>query len=310
MDNVYINKVGVPQSLTGSQEWQVDKLDFDTSCDCQITACDGGTIKVCAKMEIEDLVIDSLCIDGELGCDSLVVETGAANGIQFTSDPCATPATARRLVLYEDVVTTLQSLDRNLVINSGSNDLTCAGDDITNTATVDINVTPGRDLKVTSGRDILLTCGTGGLGSFVGTASKYFNTVFSTSVMGSYLGTPTLPFSEVFTELIGDSLSGHETKNIFSRRINLATTVGGAKMFPSPGGAEGILPLNSNSIPPTFAGDLEGDMLIGYRQTFSSGGLTLYLCVDARVNPAQPVELRWYQLQLTVLTTAVYFQPY
>ena len=293
MQDVYVNKNDVPQSLKGSQEWQVDKLDFDTSCDCQITACDGGTIKVCAKMEIEDLVIDSLCIDGELGCDSLAVETGSGNGIKFADDPCATPATARRRVLYEEPTAT------KLVSLAGRTlDLATAADDIT--------IRPGRDLKVTTIRDILLTCGTGGLGSFVGTASKYFNTVFSTNVMGSYLGTVGSPFSEVFTTQVGQTGANSESRNIFSRRINLMSTVGSLKKFPSPGGAENILPLNSNSIPPTFTGDAEGDMLIGE----APGGLTLYLCVDARVNPALPIELRWYRLQLTVLTTNVSFLPY
>lgn len=295
----FANQVNQTPSLTGEETIRVDQIDFDTTCPCQITACDGGTIKVCAKMEIEDLVIDSLCIDGELGCDSLVVETGTTNGIKFSDDPCATPATTRRRVLYEEATAT------KLVSLAGRTlDLATEADDIT--------VRPGRDLSVTSVRDILLTCGTGGPGSFVGTASKYFNTVFSTNVMGSYLGTVVSPFSEVFTELIGNTGANSETKNIFSRRINLMSTIGGLKKFPSPDGPELILPRTTITYPYTFPGDAEGDMLVGYRSQFSSGGLTLYMVVDARINPASPLELRWYRLQTLNPSFGIdiAFQPY
>ena len=37
------------------------------------------------------LVIDELCVDGEFGCDKLVVQNGATNGIAFSDDPCASP---------------------------------------------------------------------------------------------------------------------------------------------------------------------------------------------------------------------------
>jgi hypothetical protein len=113
------------QSIFGSKDYKVQQLDFDTSCPCQITACDGGTIKVCAKMEIEDLVLDTLCIDGELGCDSLVLESGLTEGIKFAADPCD-PTSARKLTLYDDPfdsitgveTTTFQSIDGNLQIKA------------------------------------------------------------------------------------------------------------------------------------------------------------------------------------------------
>ena len=106
------------QAIQGDKNYKVKQLDFDTSCPCQITACDGGTIKVCAKMEIEDLVINSLCIDGELGCDKLVVQKGAAEGIAFSDDPCATPALPQRTVLFEDATSV------NLIANVGNMNIT------------------------------------------------------------------------------------------------------------------------------------------------------------------------------------------
>lgn len=136
-NSVFSNQVNQTPSLTGEETIRVDQIDFDTTCPCQITACDGGTIKVCAKMEIEDLVLDSLCIDGELGCDSLVLQTGITEGIKFTDDPCATPATARRLAMYEDgaSVTLLSQSGRNLNLETGPDD---------------INITSGRDIELTS----------------------------------------------------------------------------------------------------------------------------------------------------------------
>ena len=124
-NSVFSNQVNQTPSLTGEETMRVDQIDFDTTCPCQITACDGGTIKVCAKMEIEDLVLDSLCIDGELGCDSLVLETGLTEGIKFAADPCD-PTSARKQVLYDDPfdsitgveTTTLQSIDGNLQIKA------------------------------------------------------------------------------------------------------------------------------------------------------------------------------------------------
>ena len=279
MQNVYVNKNEVPQSLTGSQEWQVDKLDFDTSCPCQITACDGGTIKVCAKMEIEDLVIDSLCIDGELGCDSLVIQNGITEGMKFADDPCD-GASARRLAMYEDgaSVTLLAQPGRTLNLETGPDD---------------ILITPGRDLKVNAVRDIVLTPGSGGVGSFVGTAGVYFNTVYSTSVMATYIGTTALPVTELYAQLIGDSSATGNTTNVFSRRINLMTTAGGVKIFPSPGGPELVLPASTSAITPSFPGDKEGDMLVGYRLAQSNGGLTLFLC---REQTTYPYGLYWLRL--------------
>jgi len=130
-NSVFSNQVNQTPSLTGEETIRVDQIDFDTTCPCQITACDGGTIKVCAKMEIEDLVIDSLCIDGELGCDELVVETGATNGVCFADNPCATKPIVVRRALYEDASptgsTVLQSNDsaRNLLLSAtyGSNQI-------------------------------------------------------------------------------------------------------------------------------------------------------------------------------------------
>ena len=86
-NSVFSNQVNQTPSLTGEETIRVDQIDFDTTCPCQITACDGGTIKVCAKMEIEDLVIDSLCTDS-VTTDSVTVKDGLTNGLKFSTDPC------------------------------------------------------------------------------------------------------------------------------------------------------------------------------------------------------------------------------
>lgn len=142
------------QSISGAKDYKVQKLDFDTSCPCQITACDGGTIKVCAKMEIDDLVIDSLCIDGELGCDTLVVETGITEGIKFTDDPCDATA-ARRLALYEDGSTlTLQSQtgrSLNLISSGAGVGIGALAGPLSMTSTTDTNITSfSGDINITS----------------------------------------------------------------------------------------------------------------------------------------------------------------
>ena len=41
------------QSIQGSKDYKVKQLDFDTTCPCQITACDGGTIKFCAPVSFD-----------------------------------------------------------------------------------------------------------------------------------------------------------------------------------------------------------------------------------------------------------------
>lgn len=47
------NLVNTVQPMTGEQTIHVDQIDFDTSCPCQITACDGGTIKFCAPVSFD-----------------------------------------------------------------------------------------------------------------------------------------------------------------------------------------------------------------------------------------------------------------
>ena len=87
---VYSNVLGVPQSVTGSKSYLADTVNF-TSQECNIT-CDGPALTVCCPVEFkEGLVIDELCVDGEFGCDKLVVQNGATNGIAFSDDPCASP---------------------------------------------------------------------------------------------------------------------------------------------------------------------------------------------------------------------------
>ena len=52
MNNEYANLslTRSHQALQGGEKYKVKKLDFDTSCECNITACDGGTIKVCGPI--------------------------------------------------------------------------------------------------------------------------------------------------------------------------------------------------------------------------------------------------------------------
>ena len=47
------NQVNQTQSMTGSNKIHVSEIDFDTSCDCQISACDGGTIKFCGDVSFD-----------------------------------------------------------------------------------------------------------------------------------------------------------------------------------------------------------------------------------------------------------------
>lgn len=49
----FSNVYGVPQTMTGTKKDKFDQIDFSTDCDCQITACDGGVIKVCAEMHFD-----------------------------------------------------------------------------------------------------------------------------------------------------------------------------------------------------------------------------------------------------------------
>ena len=52
-NNTYDNEINVPLSMTGEKKLKVSQIDFDTSCDCQVTACDGGTIKFCAPVHFD-----------------------------------------------------------------------------------------------------------------------------------------------------------------------------------------------------------------------------------------------------------------
>ena len=47
------NQVNQTQSMTGSNKIHVSEIDFDTSCECQVTACDGGTIKFCGDVSFD-----------------------------------------------------------------------------------------------------------------------------------------------------------------------------------------------------------------------------------------------------------------
>ena len=42
-----------------------------------------------------------LCVDGEFGCDKLVLQNGATNGVAFSDDPCASPLTKRVSAVHE-----------------------------------------------------------------------------------------------------------------------------------------------------------------------------------------------------------------
>lgn len=47
------NEVNQTQSMTGSRKIHVSEIDFDTSCHCQVTACDGGTVHFCCPVSFE-----------------------------------------------------------------------------------------------------------------------------------------------------------------------------------------------------------------------------------------------------------------
>ena len=101
MENVYVNKIGIPQSLDGEHEWQVETLDFDTSCPCQITACDGGTINVCAKVNFKKGFIfdgDICDIDGGATFKSFTATDGYY--VENAQSTCANPVARTRAVAY------------------------------------------------------------------------------------------------------------------------------------------------------------------------------------------------------------------
>lgn len=52
-NNQYSDHVIQSPSLTGENDIRVNSIDFDTSCECQVTACDGGTIKFCAPVTFD-----------------------------------------------------------------------------------------------------------------------------------------------------------------------------------------------------------------------------------------------------------------
>ena len=68
-------------SLTGSKSYIIDDAHF-TEQECNITS--DGTLNVCCPIKFKEI----LCIDGQLGCNQLVVRTGATGGITFSNDSC------------------------------------------------------------------------------------------------------------------------------------------------------------------------------------------------------------------------------
>ena len=77
----YSNVLNENLSLTGSKSYIIDDAHF-TEQDCNITA--DGTLNICCPIKFKEI----LCIDGQLGCNQLVVRTGATGGITFSNDSC------------------------------------------------------------------------------------------------------------------------------------------------------------------------------------------------------------------------------
>ena len=69
-----------PQSLTGGRNITVDKLTFDP-CGC----CPNVLGTVCME---GDLAVDNLCVDGNVGAETLIAKTGATNGVRLSDTPC------------------------------------------------------------------------------------------------------------------------------------------------------------------------------------------------------------------------------
>ena len=84
------NQVNTVQPMTGEQTIHVDQIDFDTSCPCQITACDGGTIKVCAPIHFDPAPSFSPCHYGEtVKADKFVAKQG---GYRFAYQTSTCPS--------------------------------------------------------------------------------------------------------------------------------------------------------------------------------------------------------------------------
>ena len=143
-NGVYSNVTGVPQSLSGSKSYLADTVHF-SSQDCNIT-CDGPALTVCCPVEFKDgLVIDELCVDGEFGCDKLVVQNGATNGIAFSDDPCASP-----VVSVPAMYTGASGL--NVVAPSGNVDI-LAPNSVSTTATTGATTINSKTSLVSYSRD-------------------------------------------------------------------------------------------------------------------------------------------------------------
>jgi len=121
----------------------IEKILFAPGAVCQIESSPTLTtpINICSPISLNG----SLCIDDELGCDKIVLKTGATEGLWFSDDPCATPAPTERKTLYESPTElTLETTGtRSLFLKSGVGGTT---------AMVSVN----RTTILSSGEDVVL----------------------------------------------------------------------------------------------------------------------------------------------------------
>lgn len=233
------NETNQTQSMTGSRKIHVSEIDFDTSCHCQVTACDGGTIKFCAPVNFkEGFIFDGdICdTDGDVFWRSSTALTGF-NLEHFTST-CDNQVGRTKAVDYRAdgypagtiALSTVFGNYRgpgaaNLIINSVENQpvlnpatenfgAILEGGDLTRTKNVKIQATGtvGGSIKIEAGDDIDLQAQDdinvtipSGLGQLtLKNASGYLNveTDFQVKIQSNrgFGPNPTVPATAYFTQ--------------------------------------------------------------------------------------------------------------
>jgi hypothetical protein len=86
------------QSISGSKDYKVQTLDFDTSCPCQITACDGGTLNVCCPVNFKkgfDWEGDVCDLDGIATFKGIIAQQSSGYNLVVDGATCATLGTSK-----------------------------------------------------------------------------------------------------------------------------------------------------------------------------------------------------------------------
>jgi len=195
------------QSIQGDKDYKVKRLDFDTSCPCQITACDGGSIKICAPVVFEDgfTFTGNICDDsGGATFQSFTAFDGYY--LELSTATCATTPTAERLncigkwtegaagpmsVVFQNFKSggaggggyiAINSTSAQPVTNPGNNGLVITGGSLANTKNVNIG-SPSGELNMGATENISIDSTAGQINM---TASQNLTIVSSTGDVGIY----------------------------------------------------------------------------------------------------------------------------